>query len=240
MLLQVQKAGKQKANMRREALKKALAAANMTPSEAAHQAGYTTANAIFNFLNERSKSLSQETIERLARVIPGATIASLTGNEATSVPTAAVQGLVVRSIAQAGKMRESFDLRKKDQYEELMPIQPGYQRSGAFGVQVEAPGAERLFPNGTILVCVPAPQFKEPLRTGILAIVQRIQGKLIEITVKELVVVDGKAWLWPRSDHPEHQAPTMMPWPFTNDIWRTDTGRFAITAVVIGNYSPRV
>jgi hypothetical protein len=232
----------QQAVKRREALNAVLAAANMTPSEAAHRAGYPTANAIYNFLNARSASLSQDTVERLARVIPGATIANLTANEVSATPLTPARGMevVVRAIAQAGKMRGSFDLPKKDQYKALMPIQPDYLNAGAFGVQVESPGFEKLLPNGTILACVPMPQFKGQLRTGSLLIIHRVKDKLIEITVKELKVDGKKAWLWPSSSSPEHQATTALPWPFSNDMWNTDSGRFSVTAVVIGCYSPRV
>jgi hypothetical protein len=230
-----------KAEHRRDALRHALAAANMRPSDAARAAGFTTANQIFNFLNGRANSLSQDTIERLAQVIPGSSIASLTANETRQAPISAIQGVIVRAVAEGGKMRDSFDVPKREQFEVALPVEPEHQRAGAFGVSVHAPGFERVFPNGTILVCVPIPQYKAPLVTGTKLILQRVVGKDTEVTVRELRIDPReRAWLWLRSDDPEHQSPIEMPWPFTNEMWKQDTSRFAVTAVVVGAYMPQV
>ena len=229
-----------KAEVRRQALRKALAAANLTPSEASRLAGLPSANALFNFLNNRSQSLSQDTIERLARAIPGATIASLTGNEVAMPSVAEMQGVVVRAIAEGGRWREAFDLRRQEQYEALLPVSAAHQSCGAFGVEVHSPGFERVFPDGTILVCIPFPQFKGELRSGRRLIVQHVIGKRLEITVRELEIdALNRAWLWPRSDHPEHQAPIAMPWPFTGELWKHDISRFSVTAVIVGAYIPQ-
>ena len=231
--------GINKAEVRRAALRRALAAANMTPSEAARAAGFTTPNSIFNFLNERSSSLSQNTIERLASVIPGSSIASLTGNDQATPMTSTITGVQVRAIAEAGRMREAFDLPKKECYEAMLPTTAAQMRAGAFGVEVRTPGFERAFPDGTILVCVPAPAYSMPLHAGHHLIIQRVVNKLVEVTVKDLEVDGNKrAWLWPRSDRPEYQAPVKMPWPYTNEIWRLDGQRYSVTAVVVGAYMP--
>jgi hypothetical protein len=228
---------------RRRALQDTLAAAHMTPSEAARAAGLPTPNSIFNFLKGRSFTLSQLTLEKLAEAIPGASLASLSGLEPIdTVPPPSARPVQVRSAAAAGLMQASFDLPLSQQKQVFMPVDNEMQTAGVFGVVVREPGAEKLFPAGSILVCVPIHSYEAQLQNGNKVILQRIVGTRVEVTVCELELQANEAWLWLRSTHPEHQNPVRMPFTIgqTPRAWRDGNTRFSVAAVVVGAYLPLV
>jgi hypothetical protein len=221
----------------RRALLNALSEASLTPAEAARNAGLSTPNAIYNFVNERTKSLSLDTLKRLAAVIPGASVASLQGEERPGV--SAHRTVAVRAEARAGLMRDAFDLPTSEQFEVPLPIDPAMRAAGAFGVMVRRPGAENLYTDGTILVLLPVVAYEGTLTSGRRVVLRRIHGQSVEVTVRELDVVDGKVWLWSRSSDPLNTQPVEMPWPCTGDrMWRKGDDRFSIAGIVIAAYSP--
>ncbi|MCW3476273.1 helix-turn-helix domain-containing protein [Limobrevibacterium gyesilva] len=206
----------------------------LKPAELARQTGLSNANTIYNFLNGRSRALSQKTYEKLARVMPGETLDSLTGGAGPS----GARGIPVRAEACAGRLNPSFDLPLDHQSEAAMPVDAGMLAAGVFGVAVGRPGAELLYPEGTVLACLPFLHCDEPPATGRRLIVQRIRDGHVEVMVRELEVAGGKAWLWPRSTHPDHQQPIACPWPNDGRMWKVGEDRFSIPAVVVGSYQP--
>lgn len=225
---------------RRKALRDALEAARLTPTEAARAAGLTSANMIFNFLQGRSKGLSQTTLERLAAVIPGSSLASLTGLEDTDAISPPVRPLQVRAAAAASLMQSAFDLPARLQRQVYMPVTEDQQTAGVFGVVVREPGTEKLFPVDTILVCMPLHAYEDPVVNCEKVILQRIAGGKVEVTVRELEIHANEAWLWLRSTHPEHQAPVRMPYSIGRppEPWRDRDTRFSVAAIVVGAYVP--
>jgi hypothetical protein len=79
-----------------------------------------------------------------------------------------------------------------------------------FAVRVEGASMNRLYPDGTILVCASLYDLREtePI-AGKKYIVRRTRRDgAVETTVKEVAPDHtGRVWLWPRSDDPEHQSP---------------------------------
>lgn len=229
----------QRADKRRRALRRFMAEKETNPAEWARAAGLSHANSLYNFLNGHSNSLSQETLEQLASVYPGTTISDLIGETraATIVGNANSHTIVIRGRAMAGEFRTSFDIPLGEQEEISAPISSRDADAGAYGVVVRTPGIEQIYRDGTILVCIPFARYERPLESGKKVVMERIRGKLVEVTVRELNVVNGKAWLWPRSNDPEHQAPIEMPWPYDGKVWRLGDDRFSISSVVIGSYT---
>jgi hypothetical protein len=232
----------QRAEQRRRALRETLTNADMTPTDAARAAGLPSANAIFNFLQGRSGTLSQTTLEKLAQAIPGASLASLAGLESTDNVAPPVRAIQVRAAAAAGLMQSAFDLPLRQQTQACMPISEELHTTGAFGVIVREPGAEKLFPEGSILVCVPMHSYDGQLRDGNKVILQRIVGGKVEVTVRELELQANEAWLWPRSTHHEHQNPVRMPFTLGQlpQPWRDHDTRYSLAAIVVGAYMPLV
>lgn len=223
------------AERRRRALTRALAAADMSPTDAARAAGLPSANAIFNFLGARSKSLSQSTIEALVKVIPGATMAALTGIESVEAIGPVSRPIQVRAIATAGLMQASFDRPAYEQAQIVATVSDDMFAQGIFGVEVRAPGAELLYAESSILLCIPINSFEKEITSGKRLILQRIHGTRVEVTVREIVIEANEAWLWQRSTHPEHQAPIAIPWTPGQPpkAWRVGEDRYSVAAVVV-------
>jgi hypothetical protein len=146
---------------------------------------------------------------------------------------------MVRAEARAGVMRETFDLPPAEHVETPMPIDGAQRAAGAFGVRVRHPGAEQIYPDGTILALMPTNSYEGTLKAGKRVVLQRIRGDSVEITVRELDVRDGTAWLWPRSNDPRFTQAVKMPWPFSADrMWRNGEDRYSIAGIVVGAYVP--
>ena len=216
---------------RRRALQRVLDGAGMRPADAARAAGLPTANSIYNFLHGHSNSLSQSTLEKLARVVPGATMAKLTGLEEVTASDV-VRSVVVRMEARAGVGRAASDLPPHEQFEVPAPIRPEYMARGAFGVLVRTPGAERLYPDGTVLICLPYDTYPGTLTAGRRVVLQRLDGHRTEITVNELGFWREQAWLWPRTDDPAHQQPVAVP-SLDRPRWRDGETDYVLAAAAI-------
>jgi len=225
------------ADRRRAALRRALQAADMRPADAARAADLGNPNSIYNFFGKRTTSLSAETYRKLAKVIPGATVASLQGLE--HAQPAMGRTVQVKTEARAGVMRASFDLPLPDQVETPVPIDAEMRASGAYGVLVRRPGAELLYPEGTILVVMPAAAYAGTLSNGRKVILQRINAGTVEVTVRELQVLEAKAWLRLRSTDPRYDNAVEMPWPCDGArMWRRGEDRFSLAGIVVGSYTP--
>ena len=59
--------------------------------------------------------------------------------------------------------------------------------------------------------------------------------------MRKLVIEECRAWLRPRSTHPEHQAPLAVPWPLSGPV-RIGTGDSAeflfIEGIAIATWQP--
>ena len=227
---------KDRAVSRRRALQRVLDRLGLSPTEAARAAGLPSANAIFNFLHGRSMTLSALTYERLVKAIPGTSLAELQGiEEHEGELPGAIALIELRTSACAGLLRPSFDLPRARRGYVSVPAKEITQASGAFAVRVDEPGAERLFPAGTILVCVPAAAFEGEMHTGQKILLQRIFDGKVEVTIRELELEANEAWLWLRSSHPEHQAPLRMPYRLSEPFraWRVEEDRYVIAAIAV-------
>jgi hypothetical protein len=223
----------------RQSLASVLEAADLTVTDAARQAGFSP-NILYNFLNGHSASLSAETLRMLAQVIPGASIATLVGDDPSVDVAPVVRPIQVRGQAMAGLMRPAFDLPLPQQRAVAFPIDDAMLAAGAFGVVVASPGAEKIYPDGSILVCIPTGTYEGAIITGKRIILQRIRDGKVEVTVREIDIEANEAWLWLRSTHPEYQAPVRMPYVGGGfAAWVAGPDRFAVAAVVVAAYIPQ-
>ena len=223
------------ADQRREALRSALQDARMTPAEASRLANLGNANSFYNFFSGRSKGLSAETYRKLAKVIPGATVASLQGLE--HAPPALGRTVQVRIEVRANVVLPSSEMALPDQFEAPVPIDPATRANGAFGVVVRQPGADPLFPDGTILVVMPMAAQTRTLAAGRKVILQRICTGGVEVTLRELLLREGRAWLSRRSADSQCDSDIEMPWPSDGTrMWKKGEDRYGLVGVVVGAY----
>jgi hypothetical protein len=129
-------------------------------------------------------------------------------------------------------MRSAADLPHHEQFELPVPLRPDYVARGAFGVLVRQPGVERLYPNGTVLICLPYDVYADKLGAGRRLVLQRLHGSRTEITVRELGFWRERAWLWPRSDDPAHQRPVAMP-SLDRPRWQDSDSDYVLVAIVV-------
>jgi transcriptional regulator with XRE-family HTH domain len=212
----------------RKTLRTTLDQHGLSPTDVARLAGFSP-NILFNFFNGHSHSLSAKTMEKLAQVIPGATVDQLVGSDRVAREH---DTLVVRSIAKAGEWRGYFDLPLMQQYDVALPINREEADAGAFAVEVHHPGAEQLYADGAILGVLPTRNCLDKILPGRRVILQRIHGRKMEVTVREVALLGDKAYLMPRTTHPEHQEAIEMPWPFQGRMWRHGEYRFEVAGLV--------
>jgi hypothetical protein len=222
------------ATRRRAALEKWLDRHDLTPMEAARAAGLVNANALYNFLKGRTKSLSQQTLERLNAAVPGSSLHDLTGVRERAAVHA--RRVAVWAIARAGVFEPKLPSWRHDDV--LLPLDEKLLDDGACAVLVGRPGAEEIYPEGSILGVVPFDRYKEELHTGRRVILRRARGARTETTVRELELRDSDAWLWLRSTDPRHQVPVQCPWPYENQTWTDHHDEFVVAAVVVGAWIP--
>lgn len=220
-----------RADLRRRALRETMAKRGLKPAEIARMAGLSNANAIYNLLHGRSKSLSAETYEKIIKALPDATMAEMTG---VKEPVASSRGVPLRTIAQAGLWRERFELPLQQQTEIQLPVTSGQLIAGAFAARVEGPGADRRWRRGAILLCIPPQNSENPIANGSWVVLERIAHGKVEVTARQVEVENGKAWLWLRTNDPRHVPAIPVSWPCDGRPWRHEGERLQIAGIVEG------
>ena len=140
----------------------------------------------------------------------------------------------------AGSWREALEIPEDEQFELSLKLPDLPFGAEPFGVLVEGTSMNLEYDEGAVLVCLHLADMPRDMREGEHVIAIRRRGDEIEATCKVLRTKDGVAWLWPRSDDPQHQQPIVGYYPdqATHDA---DDGETAeIHAVVIGAYNSRL
>ena len=93
---------------------------------------------------------------------------------------------------------------------EFLPMDvAGYERATLKALRVVGPSMNLVYPEGRYVVIADA--WQAGVRDGDFVVVERQRAGLVEVTLKELVVEDGgRIALWPRSNHPDFQAPIYL------------------------------
>lgn len=116
--------------------------------------------------------------------------------------------IYVRGKVQAGSWSEALEWDQSRRYPVWVPIPNQWKPLPKFGLEVHGPSMNRKYPEGTVLVCVGILDADIEPKEGQRYIVQRESHGEFEMTVKELKLdQQGRPWLWPDSDDPEHQQP---------------------------------
>lgn len=85
----------------------------------------------------------------------------------------------------------------------------------SFALKVQGDSMDKFYPNNSVVIC--APTSHVPIENQDHVIVQRTdRSGRVEATIKELVIINGKAELWPRSNNPKYQNPISITWPYDN------------------------
>lgn len=211
------------AEARRKAFRRFMESHELTPSEWARLAGLPTPNAIYNFLNGRAQSLSQDTLRRLADALPGVLVSDIFGEteqkrRGEAEPLAPKYDRVpLKSLAKAGLWRRTYEIPAADQVE-IAVVQPSEIKIDE-AVRIEDSSCNLLFPPGSYAMV----SRHTPPRIGDAVVVQRLRTKGSvteqEITIREIQAEGQGAKLVWRSLDPEHQGSLALPWPYPGDAF---------------------
>lgn len=106
----------------------------------------------------------------------------------------------------AGVWRETIE--HQDQRDVMVVLPKKYENVPLQAFTVSGESMNLIYPDGSIVYVAPIHSVEGWPRSGQVVMVMRHKHGETEATLKEYVVdAKGGKWLWPRSDHPEHQAP---------------------------------
>lgn len=193
------------------------------------KAAGVSANSVYNFLNDHSDGLDLATYAKLARAA-GVQVWQLTGEtpEAPSPTTVWVAGHV-----EAGDFREAAEWDQSLWYAVDVPV-PERFRGKAKALEVRGASMNKRYPPGTIVIWVDMLDFREPRDGDRVIVYSHCQDDAVEATVKVYRENGNGIWLWPDSDHPEHQQ------PINPRIPPERVKRVEVQGIVIGSYLPEI
>ena len=108
----------------------------------------------------------------------------------------------------AGIWREASVSLTSEFNESLSVDVPGYERAALWALRVAGPSMDLVYPPGRYVI-VASPS-EAGLRVGDHVVCERQNNGLVEITLKELMTIDGQNALMPRSSHPDYQEPIIL------------------------------
>lgn len=186
-------------------------------------------NSIYNFLNSHSNGLDPRTYAKLARAV-GVGSHILTGEPPEPSGSSAIP---VVGFVQAGCWQEAIEWDISDWTSIDVPV-PERFKSRSRALQVRGRSMDLEYPDGSYVVFIDMLDFRQPQDGDHLVVYAYHRDGRIEATLKELKVVDGKPWLWPRSSLPEFQQPVNIDSPGDGVDY------IEIKGIVIGGYKPRI
>ncbi len=144
----------------------------------------------------------------------------------------------VRGAVEAGAWKEAVEWPEEDWYPVPAVPLPAYTDLPQFALEVRGPSMNAVYPDGSMVVCVFLMHLAREPRSGERVVVERRRRGFVEATVKEYVVEDGIPKLYPRSDHPQHQEPIVLPTGHNEGEDENQDDQTRITALVIGSFRP--
>jgi hypothetical protein len=223
-----------------KALFQAIDAANLSDRAIARELKFSP-SVIGNVRRGESGTFSMGIWQRFRKRFPGLMInaaldPSRPGRTVKQIHLLPDGDILVHAETAAGLMRPGFALPPSQQTKITLPVGEADLARGAFAVVVRRPGAEELYAEGSILVCIPIAAI-EPgeLADGRRVIVQRSTDRGYEATVRQVRIEANEASLWWRSTHLSYQAPVRMPYIPGRPLrpWSDEGSRYRIVGVVI-------
>jgi phage repressor protein C with HTH and peptisase S24 domain len=186
-------------------------------------------NSIYNFLNGHSQALDPRTYAKLARTVEVPSW-KLTGDQPEPPSPTAIW---VTGYVEAGAFREAIEWDSSRWYAVDVPV-PERFRKRARALEVRGVSMDLEYRPGSIVIWVDYLDFRPPRHEDHVIVYSHHRDGTVEATVKELRIADdGRRWLWPRSSHPEHQAPVDIENP------PEEIETIELRGIVVGDYRPR-
>jgi repressor LexA len=135
----------------------------------------------------------------------------LTGNDQPMVAKGPTRIHVIGEV-QAGVWREAIEFDEADK-PTLTIWGDGMER--CYALRVAGDSMDKVYPEGHYVIVCPLTEYPRGLASGDRVIVKRVRDGIVEATIKELVVNEGKLELWPRSNNIRYQSPINLHWPYS-------------------------
>lgn len=125
------------------------------------------------------------------------------------------QRIAVVGEVQAGEWREALEWDESRHELLFMHEDERFKGIPRFALKVAGPSMNQIYPEGSLVVCVRFMELDRDPQDGEKVIVyQRDKQGLFEATIKQYVEDEsGQIYLWPRSNHPDYQAPVKFTRP---------------------------
>ncbi len=161
-----------------------------------------TSNQHLGMLESGKRGLTTVWMERIAPAL-GVTPAELISD------VASFQGIEVIGSVEAGVLKEAIEWADGDRYTINVPLGDIYKLVKPFALEVRGPSMNKVFQDGSVVICASMYNLGEEPIDGKRYVVQRkIDSHSYEATVKTLRIDDdGNGWLWPESTDPNFQTP---------------------------------
>jgi hypothetical protein len=222
---------------RRQALVRAMEVHGLNPTTLARKCGWSSPNRIYNFMAGRSESLDFTSLQDVVKAMPGTRV-----EELGALPKKKIMPpVLVKTACQALHFREQFTLPANQLRELPLPLEDSARQAGAYAATVKHPGADEIYPEKTILLCLPADKCEGKIVAGMRFIVERFVGSKVEVTVREARPdSEGRFWLSHRSTDPRLAGAIKAPEKISSKSWQANQEKVALAAVVIGSFQPEV
>jgi transcriptional regulator with XRE-family HTH domain len=234
----------QQAERRREAIRGFMNARGLTANQWCTSAQVPAA-ALYNFLRGDSKSLSQQTLEKLAKE-QDVSVSELLSEDILS-PARGVSYVSVIGQITEGSWFADFtwlELPEEAKFKISLPLLRS--AAGAAGFVLRDESYDQLMPDGTIVVIAPISNFHTPLQDGDHVMYHRREGNKVERGLRQLKVSSGtSAQLISHSSVPEYYPTLDLEWPYKNRLksvsWCTEPKHLeeampTIIGIVVGYY----
>jgi hypothetical protein len=210
----------------------------LNPAGWAKSAGLSNANAIYNFLSGHSRSLSQRVLEKLTRVVPGASMLDLMGTGPDLGATANVPLLTVRSTAEVGAWRGTYESGAARGATIQIAVPPRVPADEA--VQILDDHCDLIYPRNSC-VCIQAlMSLNRQLRDGDMVLLDAInEQRQHEVTIRRVTAREdgGFGLTFAASSVPLYQAAVDLPQPYEGQML---TIRAGVRAQIRGRVSMMV
>lgn len=238
------KHAEQQAERRRDAIRGFMDARRLTANQWCTSAKVPAAS-LYNFLRGDSKSLSQQTLEKLAKE-QCVSIAELLSEDIASPARGVSTVSVIGQITEGSWFADFTWLEMAEDAKFKISVPLLRSAEGAAGFVLRDESYDQLMPDGTIVVVAPINNFHTSVKDGDHVMYHRREGNKVERGLRQLKIVSANtAQLVSHSSVPEYYPPLDLAWPYKNRLrngsWSTDIvhlaeGEPTIIGIVVGYY----
>lgn len=166
----------------------------------------TSETFVRDILRGKSKNPGPEKLAKIAAAL-GTSLEWLVKGEEEAPGRPGIDGLEVLGDIQAGNWMDISLLDDGHREREIVPVarDQRFPKAAQYVLRVVGDSMNLKYPEFSYVHCVEAIASGIKKRVGQVVHIERHQGSLVEVTLKEITEMDGKIVLSPRSSNPKHK-----------------------------------